>query len=79
MSIEIKEVKPQIWNFQVIGGKDAWKEIAYSARMSGVPPYVEGKDIFRMILKNDYTSAFEHIIIKFDLLFPSIEDPRPGS
>ncbi|MDD3190561.1 MAG: FAD-dependent thymidylate synthase [Candidatus Pacebacteria bacterium] len=67
MSIEIKEVKPQIWNFQVIGGKDAWKEIAYSARMSGVPPYVEGKDIFRMILKNDYTSAFEHIIIKFDI------------
>lgn len=67
MGIIIKEVKPQIWNFQVLGGKDAWKEVAYSARMSGVPPHVTEEDIFKMILKNDYTSAFEHIIIKFDI------------
>lgn len=67
MPIEIKEVKPRIWNFQVVGGKDAWKEVAYSARMSGVPPHVKEEAIFKMILKNDYTSAFEHIIIKFDI------------
>lgn len=67
MSIKIKEVKPQIWNFQVVGGKDAWKEVAYSARMSGVPPHVEEEAIFKMILKNDYMSAFEHIIVKFDI------------
>lgn len=67
MAIKIKEVKPQIWNFEVIGGKDAWKEVAYSARMSGVPPHVQAEDIFKMILRNDYTSAFEHIIIKFDI------------
>jgi thymidylate synthase (FAD) len=35
--------------------------------MSGVPPQVGEEDIFRMILRNDYTSAFEHIIIKFDV------------
>ena len=67
MTIKIKETKPQIWNFQVVGGSDAWKEVAYSARMSGVPPHVKDEDIFKMILKNDYMSAFEHIIIKFDL------------
>jgi thymidylate synthase (FAD) len=67
MSIEIKEVKPLIWNFQVVGGEDAWKEVAYSARMSGVPPHVGEEDIFKMILRNDYMSAFEHIIVKFDI------------
>lgn len=67
MAIKIKEVKPLIWNFQVMGGQDAWKEIAYSARMSGVPPHVTEEAIFKMILRNDYTSAFEHIIIKFDI------------
>jgi thymidylate synthase (FAD) len=67
MAIKIKEAKPQIWNFQVIGGKDAWKEVAYSARMSGVPPHVTEEAIFKMILKNDYMSAFEHIIVKFDI------------
>ena len=65
--MEIKAVKPKIWNFEVMRGKDAWKEIVYSARMSGVPPSVEGKDIFEMIIKNDYGSALEHIIIKFDI------------
>lgn len=67
MAIKIKEVKPQIWNFQIMGGEAAWREVAYSARMSGVPPHVQEEDIFKMILKNDYTSAFEHIIIKFDI------------
>lgn len=67
MPIRIKEVKPQIWNFQIMGGKDAWKEVAYSARMSGVPPHVTEEAIFKMILRNDYMSAFEHIIIKFDI------------
>lgn len=67
MPIKIKETKPQIWNFQVIGGEDAWKEVAYSARMSGVPPHVTEEAIFKMILKNDYMSAFEHIIVKFDI------------
>lgn len=67
MSIKIKEVKPQIWNFKIMGGPDAWREVAYSARMSGVPPHVTEEAIFKMILKNDYMSAFEHIIIKFDI------------
>ena len=67
MPIQLKEVKPSIWNFQVVGGQDAWKEVAYSARMSGVPPHVQEEAIFKMILRNDYTSAFEHIIIKFDI------------
>lgn len=67
MTITLKEVKPRIWNFQVVGGKDAWKEVAYSARMSGVPPHVTEEAIFKMILKNDYMSAFEHIIVKFDI------------
>ncbi len=65
--MKIEAVKPKIWNFEVIKGEDAWEEIVYSARMSGVPPSVSGKDIFRMIIKNDYGSALEHIIIKFDI------------
>ncbi len=65
--MEIKIVKPKIWNFEVINGEKAWEEVVYSARMSGVPPSVEGKDIFKMIVRNDYGSALEHIIIKFDL------------
>jgi len=67
MAVNIKEVKPLIWNFKVVGGEDAWKEVTYSARMSGVPPHVKEEDIFKMILRNDYMSAFEHIIIKFDI------------
>ncbi len=65
--MEIEVVKPQIWNFEVVGGKNAWKEVAYSARVSGVPPVVLDEDIFKMIVRNDYSSALEHIIIKFDL------------
>jgi len=65
--MEIKIVKPQIWNFEIVKGKDAWKEVAYSARVSGVPPEVKDEYIFKMIVKNDYGSTLEHIIIKFDL------------
>ena len=60
MDIKIKEVKPQIWNFKIQGGSEAWKEVAYSARMSGVPPQVGEEDIFRMILRNDYTSGLRN-------------------
>lgn len=67
MSVKIKEVQPLVWNFTVVGGKEAWKEVAYSARMSGVPPQVGEEEIFQMILRNDYMSAFEHIVVKFDL------------
>ena len=65
--MKIKIVKPRIWNFEVIKGEDAWQEIVYSARMSGVPESVSGKDVFEMIIRNDYGSALEHIIIKFDI------------
>jgi len=74
MDTIIKEVKPQIWNFEVMRGKDAhkegagaWEEVVYSARMSGVPPEAQGKDVFKMIVQNDYSSALEHVIIKFDV------------
>jgi len=64
---KIKIVKPKIWNFKVIGSKNAWKEVVYAARVSGVPPEMAGKDVFKMIVRNDYGSALEHIIIKFDI------------
>jgi flavin-dependent thymidylate synthase len=63
----IKEVKPIIWNFKIIGGEAAWQEVAYSAKMSGVPASVGGEEIFKMILANDYGSALEHVIVKFDI------------
>jgi len=65
--MEIKAVKPKIWNFEVVKGEDAWKEVVYSARMSGVPSWIDGKNVLGMIIKNDYSSALEHIIIKFDI------------
>jgi len=65
--MRIKIVKPKIWNFEVIKGKNAWKEVVYSARMSGIPSKIKAREAFRMIVENDYTSAVEHIIIKFDL------------
>lgn len=63
----IKEISPMIWNFSIAGGEAAWQEVAYSARMSGVPPAIPGEEIFTMILENDYSSALEHVIAKFDL------------
>ena len=65
--MDIKEVKPQIWNFKVLGGEKSWEEVAYSAKMSGVPEHVKGEDIFKMIIDNDYGSSLEHVIIKFDI------------
>ncbi len=67
MEIEIKIVKPRISNFEVVKGKNTWEEVVYSARMSGVPPEIQGEDVFQMMVSNDYGSALEHIIIKFDL------------
>lgn len=60
-------VKPKIWNFEVIKGKDAWKEVAYSGRVSGIPAQVSDDFIFNMIVDNDYGSTLEHIIVKFDI------------
>lgn len=65
--MKIKIVKPKIWNFELIYRKNAWKEVVYAARVSGVPAKVEDKNVFKMIVENDYSSALEHIIIKFDV------------
>lgn len=65
--MKIKTVKPKIWNFRLIGGRNAWGEIVYSARLSGVPSEILGKKILKMMVNNDYGSILEHIIIKFDL------------
>jgi len=66
-NMKIIEVKPQISNFVVVNGSEAWKEVVYSARMSGVPESVKDEDVFKMIVENSYDSALEHIIIKFDI------------
>ena len=60
-------VKPKIWNFEVIKGKDAWKEVVYSGRVSGIPAHVPDDFIFNMMVDNDYSSTLEHIVIKFDI------------
>ncbi|MEM2866563.1 MAG: FAD-dependent thymidylate synthase [Candidatus Hadarchaeales archaeon] len=65
--MEIKAVRPLVWNFQVVGGKDAWREVVYSARLSGVPETLEEEEVFRMMVRNDYGSALEHVLIKFDV------------
>ena len=67
MKVKIKVVRPRISKFEVIKGKDAWGEVVYSARMSGVPAEIQGEDVFQMIVNNDYGSALEHIEVKFDL------------
>lgn len=67
MNVEISVVKPQVWNFSVLGGKDAWKEVVYSARMSGVPEVVKDEPVFSMMVESDYGSALEHVICKFDI------------
>ena len=64
---DIKIVNPQISNFKVIGGEKAFEEVVYSARMSGVPAEIQGEEVFRMMVANDYGSALEHVIIKFDI------------
>lgn len=65
--MKINIVSPKIWNFELLKGENAWKEIVYSARLSGVPPEIKAKKIFQMLVKNDYGSALEHIIVKFDI------------
>ncbi|MBN2250826.1 MAG: FAD-dependent thymidylate synthase [Candidatus Altiarchaeota archaeon] len=65
--MELKIIKPRVGGFCITGGVDAWKEVVYSARMSGVPPEVRDEDVFRMIVSNDYRSALEHVIVKFDV------------
>ncbi len=74
--MDIKIVKPLVWNFSVQGGRDAWKEVVYSARMSGVPPEVKDADVFQMMVRNDYGSALEHIVIKFDVKFSKGNAPE---
>jgi thymidylate synthase (FAD) len=46
------------------GGVDL---IAESARVSGVPEDLSSREIVRMIVENDYSSALEHISFTFDL------------
>ncbi|MFH1774588.1 MAG: FAD-dependent thymidylate synthase [Methanobacteriota archaeon] len=41
--------------------------IAKSARVSGVPEDIPDREIVRMIVENDYSSALEHIHFTFDL------------
>lgn len=65
--IEIKAIKPAIWNFEIVKGEKAWEEVVYSGRVSGVPASVKDKDVFRMIVENNYSSALEHVIVKFDI------------
>ncbi|MBI5254130.1 MAG: FAD-dependent thymidylate synthase, partial [Euryarchaeota archaeon] len=41
--------------------------IAKSARVSGVPENIPDREVVRMIVENDYSSALEHIHFTFDL------------
>jgi len=65
--IEIVIVRPEVWNFEVVKGEEAWKEVVYSVRVSGVQSKVKDKKVFKMIVENDYGSTLEHVIVKFDL------------
>lgn len=60
-------VKPEIRNFELVKGEKAWEEVVYSARMSGVPAGIPGEQMFQMMVRNDYGSALEHVILKFDV------------
>lgn len=64
---EMRIVKPEISNFELVKGEKAWEEVVYSARMSGVPQGIPAEEVFKMIVRNDYGSALEHIILKFDV------------
>ena len=64
---EIRVVKPRIWNFEVVRGEGAWKEVVYSARVSGVPAGIPAEEVFKVMVRNDYGSVLEHIIVKFDV------------
>lgn len=73
---EIRIVKPEIQNFELVKGEKAWEEVAYSARMSGVPSEIPGEKIFKMMVRNDYGSALEHVIIKFDVKMTKGNSPE---
>jgi flavin-dependent thymidylate synthase len=73
---EIRIVKPEIRNFELIKGEKAWEEVAYSARMSGVPVEIPAEKIFKMMIRNDYGSALEHVIIKFDVKMTKGNSPE---
>ena len=63
----IRVVKPRIWNFEVVRGEKAWEEVVYSARVSGVSVGIPAEEVFKMMVRNDYGSVLEHIIVKFDV------------
>ncbi len=67
MKAEIKAVKPRIWNFEVVKGKNAWEEVVECARLSNVPKIIEDEIVFLMMIENDYGSILEHIGIKFNI------------
>lgn len=47
--------------------KNGVELVAKSARVSGVPPGLKDREIVRMIVENDYSSALEHISFTFEL------------
>jgi len=73
---EIRIIKPEIRNFELIKGEKAWEEVAYSARMSGVPAEIPAEKVFKMMVRNDYGSALEHVIIKFDVKMTKGNSPE---
>ena len=74
--MKIIEVKPQISNFKIINGAEAWLEVVQSARLSGVPESVSDIDVFNMMVSNDYGSALEHILIKFSIVMSKGNAPE---
>lgn len=52
--------------------KDGIELVANSARVSGVPDTLSDREIVRMIVDNDYSSALEHISFTFDISGVSI-------
>jgi thymidylate synthase (FAD) len=74
--MKIIEIKPQISNFTVVNGSEAWLEVVQSARLSGVPASVSDEDCFNMIISNEYLSAVEHITLKFDLTMSKGNSPE---
>jgi thymidylate synthase (FAD) len=47
--------------------KNGVELVAKSARVSGVPKGMKDREIVRMIVENDYSSALEHISFTFDI------------
>jgi len=64
--IPVRIIKPLVWNFEVVNKENAFEEVVYSARVSGVPDVVQDDKVFSMMVENDYSSVLEHIVIKFD-------------